>query len=257
MIGKDFQSRLDALDDVIKQAGLIVKKSLTASETRTMVKGTNDFVTTTDREVETFIRTRISERFPQDGVLGEEYGTQEGSDGYVWVIDPVDGTVNFMNSFPLHCISIALQKDGLLVAGAVLNPVYDELFSAAEGQGAYLNGKRIRCTSLPLEQSVALVVPPHRRHESLERFWQNERRIYEIVSDTRSIGSAAMSICYVASGRASMYYEWYLHYYDYAAALLIAKEAGCRYRLKTEGDVTNVFVFSGIYDSSLMENVEL
>lgn len=257
MTGKDFQSRLDALDDVIKQAGLIVKKSLTDSETRTMVKGTNDFVTTTDREVETFIRTRISERFPQDGVLGEEYGTQEGSDGYVWVIDPVDGTVNFMNSFPLHCISIALQKDGLLVAGAVLNPVYDELFSAAEGQGAYLNGKRIRCTSLPLEQSVALVVPPHRRHESLERFWQNERKIYEIVSDTRSIGSAAMSICYVASGRASMYYEWYLHYYDYAAALLIAKEAGCRYRLKTEGDVTNVLVFSGIYDSSLMENVEL
>ena len=257
MIGKDFQSRLDALDDVIKQAGLIVKKSLTASETRTMVKGTNDFVTTTDREVETFIRTRISERFPQDGVLGEEYGTQEGSDGYVWVIDPVDGTVNFMNSFPLHCISIALQKDGLLVAGAVLNPVYDELFSAAEGQGAYLNGKRIRCTSLPLEQSVALVVPPHRRHESLERFLQNERKMYEIVSDTRSIGSAAMSICYVASGRASMYYEWYLHYYDYAAALLIAKEAGCRYRLKTEGDVTNVLVFSGIYDSSLMENVEL
>lgn len=257
MIGKDFQSRLDALDDVIKQAGLIVKKSLTASETRTMVKGTNDFVTTTDREVETFIRTRISERFPQDGVLGEEYGTQEGSDGYVWVIDPVDGTVNFMNSFPLHCISIALQKDGSLVAGAVLNPVYDELFSAAEGQGAYLNGKRIRCTSLPLEQSVALVVPPHRRHESLERFWQNERKIYEIVSDTRSIGSAAMSICYVASGRASMYYEWYLHYYDYAAALLIAKEAGCRYRLKTEGDVTNVLVFSGIYESSLMENVEL
>ena len=149
MTGKDFHSRLDALDDVIKQAGLIVKKSLTASETRTMVKGTNDFVTTTDREVETFIRTWISERFPQDGVLGEEYGTQEGSDGYVWVIDPVDGTVNFMNSFPLHCISIALQKDGSLVAGAVLNPVYDELFSAAEGQGAYLNGKRIRCTSLP------------------------------------------------------------------------------------------------------------
>ncbi len=254
---KDFQSRLDALDDVIKQAGLIVKKSLTASEMQTMVKGTNDFVTTTDREVETFICTWIRERFPQDGVLGEEYGTQEGSDGYVWVIDPVDGTVNFMNSFPLHCISIALQKDGSLVAGAVLNPVYDELFSAAEGQGAYLNGKRIRCTSLPLEQSVALVVPPHRRHESLERFWQNERRIYEMVSDTRSIGSAAMSICYVASGRASMYYEWYLHYYDYAAALLIAKEAGCRYRLKTEGDVTNVLVFSGIYESSLMENVEL
>lgn len=254
---KDFHSRLDALDDVIKQAGMIVKKSLTASETRTMVKGTNDFVTTTDREVETFIRTWIRERFPQDGVLGEEYGTQEGSDGYVWVIDPVDGTVNFMNSFPLHCISIALQKDGSLVAGAVLNPVYEELFSAAEGQGAYLNGKRIRCTSLPLEHSVALVVPPHRRHESLERFWQNERRIYEMVSDTRSIGSAAMSICYVASGRASMYYEWYLHYYDYAAALLIAKEAGCRYRLKTEGDVTNVLVFSGIYESSLMENVEL
>lgn len=254
---KDFQSRLGALDDVIKQAGLIVKKSLTASEMQTMVKGTNDFVTTTDREVETFIRTWIRERFPLDGVLGEEYGTQEGSDGYVWVIDPVDGTVNFMNSFPLHCISIALQKDGSLVAGAVLNPVYDELFSAAEGQGAYLNGKRIRCTSLPLEQSVALVVPPHRRHESLERFWQNERRIYEMVSDTRSIGSAAMSICYVASGRASMYYEWYLHYYDYAAALLIAKEAGCRYRLKTEGDVTNILVFSGIYESSLMENVEL
>ena len=104
---------------------------------------------------------------------------------------------------------------------------------------------------------MALVVPPHRRHESLERFWKNERKIYEMVSDTRSIGSAAMSICYVASGRASMYYEWYLHYYDYAAALLIAKEAGCRYRLKTEGDVTNVLVFSGIYESSLMENVEL
>ena len=81
--------------------------------------------------------------------MGEEYGTMDSHDGYVWVIDPIDGTVDFMNSFPLYCISVALEKDGKLVAGAVYNPVYDELFHARSGCGAYLGRTRLSGTSVP------------------------------------------------------------------------------------------------------------
>lgn len=249
-------SRNQVLLDIIRKAGSLALE-LSREGVGIEVKGVNDFVTQADRRVETFIRTSLADIFPHDGVLGEEYGSAEGDDGYVWVIDPIDGTVDFMNTFPLYCISIALHKDGKPVAGAVYNPVYDELFHAFASQGAYLNGRRISCTSIPLDKSVALVVPPHRRHESLERFWANERRIYDMVSDTRSIGSAAMSICYVACGRASMYYEWYLHYYDYAAAMLIAQEAGCRCRTRAQGDVVNVLVASGAYEDAPMESLEL
>ena len=246
--------RYETMLEMIRKAGSLALE-LSHSPVVVEAKGVNDYVTQADRRVETFIRSTIGELYPDDGVMGEEYGTMDSHDGYVWVIDPIDGTVDFMNSFPLYCISVALEKDGKLVAGAVYNPVYDELFHARAGCGAYLGRTRLSGTSVPFEKSVALVVPPHRRHESLERFWANERRIYAMVSDTRSIGSAAMSTCYVACGRASMYYEWYLHYYDYAAAMLIAQEAGCNCITRTEGDLTNILVVSGAYAGERIEEV--
>lgn len=220
-------------------------------------KAANDFVTSADKSVESWIRGRITASFPEDAILGEEEGLAAGHDGWSWVVDPIDGTVNFMNGFPLYSVSIALYKDDECLAGAVSNPFFDEHFTAMKGEGAYLNGKMIKASELPLETSLALVVPPHRFHESLGRFWEDERRIYDLVSDTRSIGSAALSLCYTACGRCSLYYEWYLHIYDIAAGCLVAREAGVDVFLSQEGDLYKVLAVSAVHSKKVMKEVSL
>lgn len=220
-------------------------------------KAVNDFVTSADKTVEVWIRERINALFPDDAILGEEEGLAAGQDGWLWVVDPIDGTVNFMNGFPLYSVSIALYNDGVCLAGAVSNPFFNEHFTAVKGEGAYLNGERITASQLPLEASLALVVPPHRFHDSLERFWEDERRIYDLVSDTRSIGSAALSLCYTACGRCSLYYEWYLHIYDIAAGCLIAQEAGVDVILSQEGGLYKVLAVSAIHSQKTRKEVSL
>lgn len=245
--------RCDALIEIITQAaGLLSAES--GHEAHVSAKAVNDFVTDSDRKVEKFIRSGILSRFPDDGFLGEESGRESSRDGFVWIVDPVDGTVNFMNRFPQYSISIALEKDGQLLAGAVCNPYFNELFWAKKGEGAYLNGKRIHAQSaLPLSQTLALVVPPHRKRTYFDAFWEKEKYIYSLVSDTRSIGSAAMSLCHVAAGRCSLYYEWFLHIYDIAAGLIICSEAGCRYTLSENEDGISVLCFSKAYDGEIDE----
>lgn len=218
-------------------------------------KAENDFVTEDDRRTEAFIRGRINEAWPEDGVLGEEYGEAEGHDGYLWIVDPIDGTVNYMNGFPAFTVSIGLSKGGELVAGAVYCVSRDELFTAEKGKGAFLNGKPIRAMEgLPLSKTLALVVPPHRFHPHLDEFWEREKQIYSLVSDTRSIGSAALSLCYVASGRCSLYYEWFLHIYDIAAGLVIASEAGCAFKMEEEeGGMYRLLAVSKAYEKEALE----
>lgn len=203
-------------------------------------KAVNDFVTNADKAVEDFIHSRIAACFPDDAILGEEGGLSGGDDGWTWVVDPIDGTVNYMNGFPDYTVSIALMKCGETVFGAVCHPEADETFWAAKGQGAWLDGKRIGASTLPLDRGLALVVPPHRHHELLDGFIGGAKRLYGLVSDMRSIGSAACSLCYVACGRCSLYYEWGLKVWDIAAGVLIAREAGLTVRLE-EGPIgTNV-----------------
>ncbi|MCR5732552.1 MAG: inositol monophosphatase [Sphaerochaetaceae bacterium] len=202
------------------------------------VKNTNDYVTQADGECESLLVGSLSSRFPEDSFLGEEGGSIEkaGSD-YRWIIDPIDGTVNFMHAMPLFSISVALEFKGELVAGIVYIPYFDELFTATKDNGAFLNGKSIHVTEeTDPKRSLALLVPPHRHHEWMDEYMKKFMSVILNVSDHRSLGSAAVSLCYVASGRCAMYYEYGLHIYDMAAGLVILKEAGGEYTLEEQGN---------------------
>ena len=198
-------------------------------------KAENDYVTSADRECEGLIISEIRRSFPDDGVYGEESGGSSGS-GPRWIIDPIDGTVDFMASFPDYTVSIAFEDEDGIAFGIVAVPRQGEIFTAMRGEGAYLNGKRIHTDeTIPLGESLAILVPPHRYHSYLHDYMVKMEKFYSFVSDMRSLGSAAISLCYVASGRCSVYYELGLHIYDIAAGMLILSEAGGRISL-TEKD---------------------
>ena len=200
------------------------------------IKGVNDFVTLADKKCEEIIIRTIQEAFPDDSILGEESG-MKGKSGSRWIIDPIDGTVDFMASFPDYTVSIAYEDESGILFGVVSVPRQNEVFSAFRGEGAYLNGKRIRTDeTTPLSETVAILVPPHRYHDILDSYMVKMRRFYDYVSDMRSLGSAAISLCYVAAGRVSIYYELGLHIYDIAAGLIILREAGGKATLSSDSD---------------------
>jgi len=217
--------RYEFLLRLISDSGEFLEKHI-SERTKVSGKGFNDYVTDVDKENETFIVSRIQETFPDDGIFGEEEGDDGRDCDYRWVIDPIDGTVNFMNSFPMFTISIAVEKDGEIIMGAVYDVSHKELFHAKKGCGAFLNGEKIETSKLSAEKSLALCVLPHRRRELLSFYTERMLKVLSFTTDTRSIGSAALSLCYVASGRCSVYYELCLHYYDFAAGMLILSEAG-------------------------------
>ena len=140
---------------------------------------------------------------------------------------------------PVQFYSYTVQK-GETLFGIVSVPEQGEIFSAIKGEGAYLNGEKLHGNTLPARKSLAILVPPHRMHEALDSYLSSMRRLYEIYSDVRSIGSAALSLCYLASGRVSCYYERFLHIYDVAAGLLIASEAGADVEYKEYNDYVDV-----------------
>lgn len=217
-------------------------------------KGSNDYVTLADKKCEEIIINRILESFPDDAVLGEESG-KRGDTESRWIIDPIDGTVDFMSSFPNYTVSIAYEDEEGIVFGVVSVPRQNEVFSAYRGDGAYLNGKRIYTDeTTPLSETVAILVPPHRYHELLDGYMVKMRKFYEHVSDMRSLGSAAISLCYTAAGRVSMYYELGLHIYDIAAGVIILKEAGGSVSLSSDDDDwIDVAASASVYHDELLE----
>ncbi|MEU8871450.1 inositol monophosphatase family protein [Streptomyces javensis] len=185
-----------------------------------------DVVTEMDIAAEKLITDLLARRRPQDGVLGEEGSSSEGSSGVRWVIDPLDGTVNYLYGLPSWAVSIAAEKDGEAVVGVVIAPVRGETFHAVLGQGAWRNGERVRCRpAAPLEESLI----------GTGFGYVRERRIGQArvlggllprVRDIRRGGSAAIDLCDVACGRLNGYYERGLNPWDFAAGALIAREAG-------------------------------
>ncbi|MGA0377636.1 MAG: inositol monophosphatase family protein [Ilumatobacteraceae bacterium] len=187
-----------------------------------------DMVTTFDREAEAMIIGGLRAARPDDSIVGEEGGGHVGTSGVEWHVDPIDGTTSFMYGLPTWCVSIGARDKHGALAGAVYLPDLDEMFSAARGEGATLNGNPIRCSSLT-DVSKALVAtgfsytPAHRTVQS--------RRVTEfihLIRDIRRMGAAAVDICFVACGRLDAYFEENLHSWDVLAAELIAREAGAR-----------------------------
>ena len=199
------------------------------------VKRENDYVTVADRTVEDMLVKAIHEEYPEDSFYAEESGTS-GSSQDRWIIDPIDGTVNFMNGFPGYTISVAFERGGEILFGLVYVPRQCLMFRAYLGKGAFLNDERLAIEERELHESLILLVPPHRRHEELDRYIEIERRLYEDFSDVRSIGSAAFSLCSTSASWCAAYYERFLNLYDIAAGLIIVREAGGKAEYTENGD---------------------
>lgn len=190
-------------------------------------KGRGDLVSVVDRRSEDVIRKVLLEKYPDHAVLGEEFGETGNHGEFVWVVDPLDGTANFVHGLPQFAVSIALLKGGKPEVGVVYNPVSDDWFTAARGQGAQMNGRKIRVNALR-DAGRAFVATgfPFKTPERLPQQLAYVQAMLEEFSDVRRLGSAALDLSYVACGRQDAYFEMGLKPWDMAAGLLIAQEAG-------------------------------
>lgn len=185
-----------------------------------------DEVTEHDRAAERLIVERLHDARPDDAVMGEEGAAVEGTSGYTWLVDPIDGTTNFVYDLPSWCTSVAVSTETNTVAGAVYVPVTDELYSARRGGGATLDTRPIRCSTRS-EVHLALVATGFGYRAEVRR--AQATRVASLIGsirDVRRLGSAAIDLCHVASGRVDAYFEEHLNPWDAAAGVLIASEAG-------------------------------
>jgi len=192
------------------------------------MKGPGDFVSTADHRAEQILHEELSRVRPGYGFLLEESGEIEGTDKvHRWIVDPLDGTTNFLHAVPLFAVSIGLERDGEIVAGLVFNPIMNELFVAEKGTGAFLNDRRIRVAGRrDLAQSVITTGIPHQGRGNHPTALQDLAPVMAASAGIRRTGSAALDLAWVAAGRFDGFFERGLSYWDVAAGMLLVKEAG-------------------------------
>ncbi|MGH6828384.1 MAG: inositol monophosphatase family protein [Rhizomicrobium sp.] len=192
------------------------------------LKGPADFVSTADRRTERLLIEELRRARPGYGVLGEEGGQVEGADKtHRFIIDPIDGTTNFLHGIPHFAISIALERDGQLVSGVIYNPVTDDLFTAEKGHGAYLNNKRLRVAARNrLGSAVIATGLPFMGKEGHERAGLEVAAVMSTTAGIRRFGAASLDLAYVAAGRFDGFWEHGLKPWDVAAGIVMVKEAG-------------------------------
>ena len=220
---------IEKIKQVAREAGEIM---LTAVRPQVMEKeGHANFCTETDEKIQAFLIEKLKEVVPEASFLGEEDGqdvfTEKMSQGYCFVLDPIDGTSNFIYAYRPSVVSIALLKDGKAYMGVIYNPYDDMMFTAVTGQGAYLNGERIMSSDLPLSDSLSVFGTAPYYTELQDKTFEIAKKLLPLCVDLRRSGTAVWDMCCVAMGRCSLYYEMRIQLWDYAAAALIASEAGC------------------------------
>ena len=189
-------------------------------------KGRNDFVSEVDKQAELIIIDHIHKAYPEHGILAEESGKQ-GNDTYQWIIDPLDGTTNFLHGFPQFAVSIALKHRNVLDQAVVYDPLRQELFTASKGAGAHLNNRRIRVSKqTDLEGALIGTGFPYGNMDKLERYLDCFRQICPETAGIRRAGAASLDLAYVACGRLDGFWEFDLQEWDIAAGALLIREAG-------------------------------
>lgn len=225
----DLEDLLDMAVRLALGAGELIRSGGTPAAEQVGVKSTpTDVVTAMDLASERYLGAELARQRPDDGVLGEEGAGHEGTSGVRWILDPIDGTVNYLYGLPWYAVSVAAELDGSVIVGVVLNPATGELFSAVRGGGARLGGRQLRCSDrTTLDQalvSTGFGYAADRRRAQAEV----AAALLPQVRDLRRMGSAALDLCQVAAGRLDAHYELGLSPWDYAAGALIAIEAGAR-----------------------------
>ena len=221
---------LDVAILAAREAGQYLKENVGRARAIETKKGEErNLVSEIDKGSEARIISLIKSRYPGHDILAEESGGAATSGTYRWIIDPLDGTTNFLHGVPIFCVSIGVEYNGEIVAGVVYDPNLDELFTAERGGGAFLNGRRLSVSSTgEMIRSLLVTGFPYdiaqNPHHAVEHF----RNFLMAASGIRRLGSAALDLCYVAAGRFDGYWEVHLQPWDMAAGKLLVEEAGGR-----------------------------
>ncbi|MBA4349147.1 MAG: inositol monophosphatase [Thermodesulfovibrio sp.] len=191
------------------------------------LKQASDFVTRVDMDSEMTIINTIKKRFPDHFILAEESIKETETDAFRWIIDPLDGTTNYIHGYPVFSVSIALQYRKEIILGVIFDPLKNELFSAEKGKGAFLNGHPINVSAVSTLQSSLITTGfPFRKKEFIDDYLKLFKNIFNKASDLRRAGSAALDLAYTACGRCEAFFEIGLSPWDVAAGSIIIKEAG-------------------------------
>ncbi len=221
---------MTVITDAVTKASRSLKRDFGEIENlQVSMKGPGDFVSAADRKAEKILHEALAKARPGYGFVMEESGVVEGSDkSHRWHIDPLDGTTNFLHAIPHAAISVALERDGVLVAGVVYDFAKDEMFIAEKGQGAYLNNRRIRVSARRsnAEALIGTGVPHIGKKGGHEQFQREMAQVMATFQNVRRLGAAALDLSYVACGRLDAFWETGLNSWDIAAGALIVREAG-------------------------------
>lgn len=211
-----------------RRAGTIIVRAMEQDNMQIDNKGPNDFVTEIDRQAEDSILDILHKAYPEHGFMAEESGfTGNRHSDYEWIIDPIDGTTNFIHRFPQFAVSIALKYRGTLEQGVIYDPLRDELFTASRGAGARLNNRRIRVTSCrTLPEALLGTGFPFRDTTYLDTYLNVFRELMPQAAGIRRPGAASLDLAYVAAGRLDGFFEFALKPWDIAAGVLLVQEAG-------------------------------
>ena len=218
-------SYLESAAQIAQEAGELLQGYFNARVSFEL-KGEHDLVTVADRASEKLIVERLTALYPTHSILAEEGGGHGGSSEYQWYVDPLDGTTNFAHGFPIYNVTLGLERAGELIAGVIVDPVRQEVFTAEKGAGAFLNGKRIHVSAVSrLKDSIAVTgFPSRKRHQNI-----NVHFFYQLSMMTHGVrrtGAAATDLAWAACGRSELFWEFNLNPWDMAAGVLLVREAG-------------------------------
>ena len=224
----DRQELLLSMINIVHQCGEIVLSATDIKRKMHQKEGKGNFVTEYDSKVQAVLKQELLALLPEAVFFGEEDDADKAdiSQGYAFIVDPIDGTANFTRGLHMSCISVALTKDGQPVIGVIYQPYTRETFYAEKGKGAYLNGEPIQASHRTLEEGIVFFGSSPYEEELAETSFEMAYRYFKKAQDIRRSGSAANDLCMIASGRAELYFEMCLSPWDYAAGALLVAEAG-------------------------------
>ena len=223
------KSEIRQIEELVRKCGDII---LNADRTNIDIEskeGSANFVTAYDKDVQEILREGLLAIVPEAGFIGEE-GEQDrfSKEGKFFIVDPIDGTTNFIKDYHVSCISVALAVNGDMELAVVYNPYLDEMYIAEKGKGAYCNGKQIQVSNQPLSNGIVLFGTSPYREDLARKTFEMAFGYHKKALDVRRSGSAVWDLCCIAAGRAELFFELILSPWDYAAGLLLVEEAGGR-----------------------------
>lgn len=216
------------IQDIVHECGDIILSATDIERKTHQKEGNGNFVTDYDSRVQAVLKRKLLQLVPDAAFLGEEdqMDHTDISKGYAFIVDPIDGTANFIRGCKASCVSVALAENGYPVLGVVYNPYQKETYYAQKGKGAYLNGERIYASQRTLEEGLVLFGTSPYNQELRKKSFETAYRYASRAEDLRRSGSAALDLCMIASGRAEFFFELTLSPWDYAAGALLVEEAG-------------------------------